>query len=236
MQNRITDQAAFILHQRDYQESSLILELFTEDYGRLSVLVKGAKKRRDVAHFQLCNRLSVGWSGRGELKILTQIESKSIPVPSKCYIAVFYINELLLTLLPKQDEYPYVFYRYQLLLLGLNQQTIEPLLRSFELDLLTELGFLPDLACVSSNGSRLESDQRYHVDDVSGVYPVHERDVRSYSGAELVAVAQRRFDSDKTLKVAKRLLRQIIDYKLQGRTLQSRKFYQQFFRQWQNGK
>ncbi|MCK4710113.1 MAG: recombination protein O N-terminal domain-containing protein [Gammaproteobacteria bacterium] len=60
MQNRINDQAAFILHRRDYQDSSLILDLFSEDYGRLSVLVKGAKKRRDAASFQICNRLSVG--------------------------------------------------------------------------------------------------------------------------------------------------------------------------------
>lgn len=231
MNNRIVDQPAILLHRRDYQESSLILEIFTEDYGRLSVLAKGARKRRDKAHFQLGNRLLVGWSGRGELKMLTQIDSKTLSIPAECFMAVFYINELLLYLLPKQDGHPHLFQRYQRLLLELNQPLLESLLRDFELDYLTELGFMPDLTCVSSNGTRLLSDQRYHVDDVSGVYPAGEEDSHSYSGAELRGIAERQFNSEAILKVAKRLLRQIIDYKLQGRTLQSRKFYQQLLRQ-----
>lgn len=227
MQNRINDQPAFILHRRDYQESSLILELFCEDYGRLSVLAKGARKRRDAGHFQLFNRLSVGWSGRSELKTLTHIESRPLAVPAECYMAVIYTNELLLYLLPKQDEHRSIFRQYQNLLLKMNLQQMEVLLRGFEIFLLTELGLMPNLAYESSDGQALNSDRLYCVDISSGVRPALDGEMDSFSGADLHAIQLQKFDSSNILRSAGRLMRQIIDYNLQGRTLQSRKIYQQ---------
>jgi len=142
MQNRITDQPAFILHRREYQDSSLILELLTLDFGRVSLMARGARKRRDAAHFQSFNRLSVGWSGQSELKTLTQIDSQPLLIPSACYLAVFYLNELLLYLLAKHDEQGALFKRYQMVLLEFGQldvgqaltinAEIEPILRNFE--------------------------------------------------------------------------------------------------------
>lgn len=227
MQIRVSDQPAFILHRREFQNSSLILELFSEDYGRLSVLAKGARKRRDAAHFQLFNRLSVGWTGRSELKTLTHIESRPLCVPSECYMAVIYINELLLYLLPKEDEHRGIFLRYQSLLLQMDLQHMEVFLRGFEIFLLTELGLMPDLMSESTNGQPLHYDRHYCVDITSGVRSAVKADNMTFSGAELVSIQLQQFDSTEILLAARRLLRHIIDYNLQGRTLQSRKIYQQ---------
>jgi len=232
MQNRINDQAAFILHRRDYQDSSLILELFSLDYGRLSVLVKGAKKRRDVAHFQICNQLLVSWAGRSELKILTQIESQSLSVSAEFYPCVFYINELLLYLLPKHEEHHRLFRHYQMLLLELSQKDtrsnqLEPLLRTFEIEMLSELGFMPDLSFDNFSHQEIIAGQNYNFDVINGVQPDNGSHTISFSGTDLVAINGRQFETISVLKAAKQIMRQIIDYNLQGRTLQSRKFYQQ---------
>jgi len=228
MENRINDQAAFILHRRDYQNSSLILDLFSEDYGRLSVLVKAAKKRRDVAHFQICNRLSVGWSGHSELKTLTQIDSFPFSIPAEYLPSVFYINELLLYLLPKHEEHRELFQFYQSVLVQLSQQnlSLESTLRNFEIELLTELGYMPDLSFDTSSNQTVKTEAHYVFNEMSGIHPATPDQTNFFTGAELMAIYKRQFESAEVLKSAKRLMRQIIDVNLQGRTLQSRKFYQ----------
>ena len=229
MQNRINDQAAFILHRRDYQDSSLILDIFSEDYGRVSVLVKAAKKRRDVASFQICNRLLVGWSGRSELKILTQIESLTLSVPTEYLPSIFYLNELLLYLLPKHEEQHKLFHHYQnsLLEFCLPDFQLEPMLRIFEIELLSGLGYMPDLSFDTTRGETINTNQRYIFDGMSGIQQANAEVKNSFSGDELLAINKHQFDSVDVLRAAKKLMRQIIDFNLQGRTLQSRKFYQQ---------
>ena len=232
MQTRITDQSAFILHRRDYKESSLILEIFSEQYGRVSVLAQAARKRRDAAHFQICNRLLMGWTGRSELKTLTQIESRMLAVPSQFYPAVFYLNELLMILLPKHQPYAVLFRLYQNLLLTLvdaddDNTSLAVALRNFEIDLLTELGLMPDLSQHSRNADSLDADGWYFIDNSAGVTAAFDNSTVNYQGSTLRAIQQRRFDQPETARAAKILLRQLIDYNLQGRTLQSRKFYQQ---------
>ncbi|MDJ0834085.1 MAG: DNA repair protein RecO [Gammaproteobacteria bacterium] len=227
MDNRVNDQAAFLLHRRDYQNSSLILELFTEDYGRISVLAKGARKGKNTAHFQPGNRLAVGWTGRAELKTLVQIDSRALPIPADCYLAMFYLNELLLYLLPKHDAHPRLFHQFQRLLLQLEMSQLEPLLRTFEMDLLEELGVLPDLAVVSDSAEAVTADGNYGFIPDRGVYPALAQTEGGYPGRLLLALQQRQFEQPGVLPLAKRLLRQIIDFNLQGRTLQSRQLYQQ---------
>lgn len=232
MQNRVNDQAAFILHRRDYQDSSLILDVFSEDFGRLTVLAKAAKKRRDVAHFQICNRLLLGWSGRSELKILTQIDSQSLSLASDYLPSIFYLNELLLYLLPRHEEQRGLFKQYQMLLLNLAQKeteaiVLEPLLRGFEIELLTILGVMPDLSMDNIRQQKVESNRYYYFEPASGPLLAKDPAVNAFSGEALHAIQNRQFESSEVLRLAKRLMRQIIDYNLQGRTLQSRKFYQQ---------
>ena len=227
MDNRVNDQPAFLLHRRDYQNSSLILELFTEDYGRVSVLAKGARKGKNTAHFQPGNRLAVGWTGRSELKTLVQIDSQALPIAADCYLAMFYLNELLLYLLPKHDAHPQLFHRLQQLLLELEMPRLEPLLRNFEMDLLEELGVLPDFSTLADSGEVVEADDCYGFDINHGLYPVPAETAGAHPGRILLAIQQRHFEQPEIIKSAKHLLRKIIDFNLQGRTLQSRQLYQQ---------
>ena len=227
MDNRVNDQPAFILHRREYQDASLILELFTRDFGRVSVLAKGARKGRNAAHFQIGNRLAVGWSGRSELKTLIQIDSRPLAIAQDCYIALFYLNELLLYLLPRHDPHPRLFDHYQQLLLELEASQLEPLLRNFEMDLLEQLGVLADFSTLGETGEPLAADRFYRFDVNAGLSAAAGDETGVYPGAALLALQQRRFDQPQVLKLAKALLRKIIDYNLQGRTLQSRQFYHQ---------
>ncbi len=229
MQNRINDQAAFILHRRDYQDSSLILNLLTEDYGRLNVLVKAAKKRRDASNFQICNRLSVGWSGQSELKLLTQVDCHRILVLPENIPSVFYINELLLYFLPVQQEYNNLFHRYQTLLIELSHTdtVLESELRNFEMELLSELGYMPDLSIDVTLNKKINAENNYVLDATSGLELADKADQNSFTGVHLLAIHDRQFHSPDLLMTAKRIMRQIIDFNLNGRTLQSRKFYQQ---------
>lgn len=232
MHSRVFDQPAFILHRRDFQNSSLILELLTRDYGRISVVVKAAKKRRDRSCFEYCTRLSVGWTGTGELKTLTHIDSHTISMDGTSTLCVFYINELLLYLLPKQDSHLDIFERYQMFVLELahekpDQINLEILLRNFEMNLLKELGIMPALDIESELEISVQPDLLYKYDPVKGV--TRDLSVRGerIRGDILIAIQQRDFQHENALSYAKGLLRQIIDYNLQGRALQSRKLYKQ---------
>ena len=231
MSLRVTDQSAFILHRREFRDSSLILELFTEYHGRVGVLARAARKRRDSALFQPFNRLVVSWSGRSDLKTLTRIDGRPIDVPANCYLAAFYTNELLLYLMPREDEHRDLFNAYQRLLLELEHARLEPLLRAFEIKLLGELGLMPDLNIESQSGRELEDDRRYVLDMQAGLRAANLEEPESFSGKSLKAIHHGEFDSEEILRGARRLLRQIIDFNLQGRTLQSRRLYQQLARQ-----
>jgi DNA repair protein RecO (recombination protein O) len=227
MDMHVNDQAAFLLHRREYQNSSLILELFTRDYGRISLLARGARKRRDVSHFQVGNRLQLGWSGRSELKVLTTIESRWLEVADSCLIAVFYLNELLMYLLPKQDPYADLFELYQRTLLQLDAESLEPLLRNFEFNMLTCLGLMPELTIESSADLPVVENSHYRFNPSQGLLRVHKHDKNAFTAKQLIAIQACDFTTTSTLQAAKRLMRSIIDFNLQGRALQSRLFYQQ---------
>ena len=227
MESRITDQPAFLLHRRPFQESSLILDIFTRDYGRLSLIAKGARERRDIAHFQSGQVLRVGWSGRSELKQLTAIDSHALTIPVQHTLLLYYLNELLLYLLPVQDPYPQVFECYQVTLLQLAETEVEPLLRRFEYHLLVSLGMMPDLVKEADSGQAVDAAQWYRLLPQVGMLRTPADDEAGFPGAFLLALAAGQFEALQWRRYSKRLMRTIIDFNLHGRTLQSRKLYQQ---------
>lgn len=224
---RVTDQPAFILHRRDFRDSSLILDVFTLHYGRLSVVARGARKRRDSSVYQPFNRLSLGWTGASDLKTLTAIDAVTMPLAADCYLAAYYVNELLLYLMPLQDPNEAIFRAYQNLLLSIDSTSLESCLREFELDLLNSLGLMPDLLRTSDGDAVVDAYGFYRVDCENGVMPSAADDVAAFAGQVLLKIEQRLFDDKDSRLAARRLMRQIIDFNLNGRTLQSRKLYQQ---------
>ena len=115
---RVQDQPVYILHQRPFRDTSQILEIFSRDYGRLSLVSRGSRspKSRLKAILQPFQALQANWSGRGEMPSLGRVEAVSIKRPllkSAALPCAFYMNELIMRLLHKHDVHDDVFELYQ---------------------------------------------------------------------------------------------------------------------------
>ncbi|MFP4601839.1 MAG: DNA repair protein RecO [Halochromatium sp.] len=142
----------FILHRRDYRNTSLLLEVFSAEAGRLACIAKGAKtapKGRGAlaSLLQPFQPLWLHWVGRGEVKTLTRAEAaaSAIALGGERLYCGFYLNELLLRLLARADPQAALFVFYQQALADLASEAMDLVLRRFELRLLEELGYALDL-------------------------------------------------------------------------------------------
>lgn len=165
--------AAFVLHRYDWSETSLILDLFTRDQGRLTVAAKGAKRpysqlRPVLLPFQRL-QASVSRPSRDESSDVLTLRSAEwaggAPMLSGAALfSGFYLNELLMKLLARSDPHPLLFDAYagSLPALALADETLnQAALRAFEIVLLREIGLLPQLDCVTATQGPLEPDQAY---------------------------------------------------------------------------
>ncbi len=222
MPSRVSDQPAFILRRRDWRNSSLLLDLFTPDYGCIRVMARAARRNPAKLPYQPFELLTVGWSGRAELKTLTSIEAIALPVDETNYLALLYINELIGALLPQREPNPRVFNAY----LGLLQQAHERLgeadLRRFELDLMQVLGYFPDITVEAGSGSPIEADRFYQFVIDSGFVTCAESARDSVRGQIIIDWLQQRYQGTAVLRLAKAVLRSSIDFNLHGKTLKSR--------------
>jgi DNA repair protein RecO (recombination protein O) len=227
MQTRVTDQPAYILHRRDWQNSSLILDLFTLDYGCISVLVRGGKQSKSVALYQPFIHLLISWSGRGELKTLVSTDGTPAAVEEKQYLPLLYVNELLKVFLPQQDANPDIFALYRELLSNLDSQFGEVQLREFERALMNMLGYLPDTSLNAESGESITGNEYYQFIASSGFVPCSEKDQNAIVGQTIIAWNQQQYENRQVLHLAKTIMRCIIDYNLHGKRLKSRDIYHQ---------
>ncbi|MCC7456936.1 MAG: DNA repair protein RecO [Nitrospira sp.] len=165
-------QAAFVLHSHDWSETSLIVELFTREHGRVVAAAKGAK--RPTSHLRAVlmpfQRIQVQFArGRGddaaEVRTLRSAEwaGGEVTMRGAAWFAGFYVNELLLRLLARDDPHPLLFDVYALTLrqLGDDETASEAALRAFELLLLREGGVLPELDRTTLTQVPLQDACRY---------------------------------------------------------------------------
>ena len=141
---RVENTPAFLIHRRMYQGSSLLLDFFTKDFGRLRLVARGARKSKTSLQMFQC--LSISFKGKGELKNLSQWEIADKPrrILGDDLILAMYVNELILRLLPENDEYSEIFHAYWNFLSNLkslNSNEKEYALRSFENQMLEDLGY-----------------------------------------------------------------------------------------------
>ena len=171
-------QQAFVLHQHDWSESSLILDLFTRESGRLAVAAKGAKRPYSQLRAVLLplQRISVSLSKPakaegGEVQTLRSAEwGGGATMPSGAALFSGYsLNELLMKLLARHDPHPRLFDAYADTLAHLSEG--DAALRAFELKLLAELGLLPELSVVTPTQSPVDPARRYQLSPESGVIP-----------------------------------------------------------------
>lgn len=225
---RVEQQPAFVLHGRAYRETSMLLECFTRDHGRIGLVARGVRKEKSRlprALLQPLTPISLAWSGTGELGTLTAIEARADPLvfvgePLLCGL---YLNELLLRLTVRQDAHAELFAAYA--------QTLERLasgeatawtLRRFERDLLEHLGYGLNPTIDAQTGTSVEATAIYGYRHELG--PVLWRsgaDGQKVSGATLLALAMDIKPADAELPSLRRWMRGVIAAHLDGAELQA---------------
>jgi len=219
-------QLAFVLHSRPYKETSSMVDLFTREQGRLRAVQRSArgKSGSGARPFLL---LDVELRGRGELKSIARLESAGIPnlLAGEALFSGFYLNELLIRLLPAEVAHPQFFEHYAATVAALAQgRPIEPLLRAFEWRLLDELGYGFALD-TDRHGEAIAADGIYRLLTDAGLDPIGQLQPGSFHGADLLAMAEADWSSPGALAAAKRLMRQALAPHLGGRPLVSRELF-----------
>lgn len=227
----------FLLHQRPYRDSSAIIDVFSRDHGRFGIVAKGVKGRRGRgAVLQAFAPLLMSWSGRGDLKNLNGLESLGLPIQlrGQLLLSGFYLNELLLHLMQREDPHPDLFDDYQLTLqqlacLDQHQAAgveLQVCLRLFEKRLLQSLGYDLILDYDANTGGAIDPEARYRYVPGQGMvlYSGEPSAAATWiSGAALLAFAEERLQGLDVLRQCKHLTRQVLDHYLGGRELHSRR-------------
>ncbi|WP_243389223.1 DNA repair protein RecO [Conservatibacter flavescens] len=222
-----------MLHRKPYSETSLLVDLFTEETGRLAVLAKGARTKRSPLKgvLQPFTPLLLRWSGRGELKILTKAEPAAIGLPLEqiALFSGFYVNELIDRVLEKETPYPQLFQDYLHCLTQLASQPnqVEPVLRRFEFQLLQALGYGVDFCHCAGSGEWVDENMTYRYREERGFFASLIKDNLTFYGRELLAFEQREFHDPSILQAAKRFTRIALKPYLGGKSLKSRELFLQ---------
>jgi DNA repair protein RecO (recombination protein O) len=241
---RITLQPGYVLHRREYRDSSLILEVLSRDHGRVALVARGARrpKARLNGLLQLFTPLLVGWSGRGELATLTGAEPNGAStLRGRTLVSGFYLNELLMKLLTRHDPHPGLFTAYERVLRELAEcgPPVEGdfreqrALRLFEKTLLREIGYGLVLDR-DVTGAPLVPEAEYDYQSERGPVAVDggapavresvERPARGVRlrGRSLLELAAGELGDADSLRDAKRLMRVVLGICLDHRPLHSR--------------
>ena len=232
-QTRIKLEPGYILHHYPYRDTSLLLEVFTKDHGRLGLVARGARgpANRQRPSLQSFRPLLVSWSSRGELGTLTGCESNGpvITLEGTALFSGFYLNELLMRLLLRQDPHAGLFHCYEQTLKGLGVEGGQRSLRLFEKKLLEELGY----------GLQLEHDVQGHQPLVAdGAYefrlehgpvavPRSHSGALCFSGKSLISLQRGELSDAESLRDAKRLMRAALNLYLGERPLKTREVMRQ---------
>lgn len=226
---RVELENGFVLHSRPYGDTSVILNCFTERYGKIPLIAKGVrnKKVKQRLYVQPFTPLLISWQGKSGLKTLVNVEVKGAPrqLCDKHLYSAFYLNELLMRLLPENDDHPRIFADYSQALEQLyNGTELETVLRQFEFSLVQELGYGVDFGhCV--NGVDITAAGSYSYVHEAGFVDSTVSRSGVFSGAELLAVARNDFNDAGTRRAAKRLARLMLAPLLGNRPLSSRKLF-----------
>ncbi|HEX4050370.1 MAG TPA: DNA repair protein RecO [Steroidobacteraceae bacterium] len=220
---------AYVLHQRPFRDSSLILEVFAREHGRLTLFAHGARglRSRFVA-LQPFRPLLLSWSGRSESPTLSAAEradAASAALPAAQLMSGFYLNELLLKLLVRHDPHPALFDVYETTL-GELQSSVAPeaSLRRFETQLLQLLGYGLNLSAEANTGEPVRAEGHYRFQPGVHGFVVAEPESRgAIAGHVLQDLAAGVVPSaDEAQRQARALMRAALDHCLEGRELTSR--------------
>jgi len=227
-EHRVTNQPAFVLHSYPYKETSLIVEVFARDYGRVPLMAKGAKRPHSQLRgvLQTFQPLQVAWTGKSEVRTMVSAEwvGGLRPLERSALLCGFYLNELLVKLLARDDPHAALFDHY---VAALNQLAHdEPptiVLRKFELGLLKETGVAGNISAVATTGQPVVAELLYVIDPERGPREATVSDVIPVvNGKTLLDMEAGDYSDTMTQQQSKFLMRHLLSHHLNGLTLNTR--------------
>ncbi len=229
--HRQDNQPVYILHTYPFKETSLVVELFTRDFGRVAVTAKGARRPRSAMRgmLQAFQPMLATWSGKQELKTLHSLEwnGSVLLLQGEALMCGFYLNELLLRLLPREDAHEALFIYYADTLQRLaGAKDLATTLRRFELKFLQELGYaiplvhdMDDELIVARQSYRYEAE--HGAFKLAGAMDKHESGV-ALLGKTLIDMANDDYSHAQTKQQSKQLMRYLLAHYLGDKPLHTR--------------
>ncbi|MDM7861817.1 DNA repair protein RecO [Alteromonas sp. ASW11-36] len=233
MNKQVTE--GFVLHRIPYRESSLLVDVFCAVNGMIRGVAKGVRgtKSDRKSLLQPFQCLEITLSGRNELKNIGRVESTSVryQLANQPLFCAMYLNELLCRALPNDLPCEGIYALYQETLEALAElpqvpprSDIEALLRNFELELLLDLGFLPDLAYCADNTTAIGADGYYALQAEAGFTPLDSNQPDGFHGKDILAIAARDWHQS-SLLTAKRFMRTALVPLIGTKPLRSRELF-----------
>ncbi|HTQ72696.1 MAG TPA: DNA repair protein RecO [Burkholderiales bacterium] len=221
---------AFVLHSYPYRETSLLLEVFARGFGRLSMVARAARSPRSALRGVLLGfqPLALSWFGKGEVRTLARAEwiGGAPRLQGEALMCGFYVNELLVRLLPREDPHDALFARYRAALEQLaSHWESASALRSFERALLKELGYAMTLDRDSASGSAIDPAKTYRYDPERGPVEINGAAATAVSGRTLLDMGRDDYGDPRTQQEAKALMRALLDHRLEYQPLKSRRIF-----------
>lgn len=229
MTRRVEQEPGYVLHTYPYMETSLVVEVFARRLGRVALLARGARRARSAMRGVLLSfhPLRLSWSGSAELGNLRAAEWSGAlqPLGGQGLMCGFYLNELLLRLLPREDPHEALFEAYAEALSRLSvEKSYAEVLRRFEKRLLAELGYAPLLERDAASGAPIDPAQRYAYEPDRGPMPANGAPASELvvSGRTLLDLAADDYARPQTRDEARALMRVLIGERLHGQVLHTR--------------
>jgi DNA repair protein RecO (recombination protein O) len=229
---RVEGETGYVLHAYPFRETSTIVEVFTRGFGRLPLVARGARRPRSALRGVLMEfqPLLLAWFGKGEMPTLARAEwvGGQPLLGGRSLIAGYYLNELLLRLLAREDAHPALFDAYAQVLREMAAGPLRPgPLRRFEATLLRELGYGPTLDREADTGAPVAPERSYaYLVERGPVAAGAAADAAPIlSGRVLLAMARGDYSDAETLQQGKLLMRALINHHLGGQTLHSRRVF-----------
>jgi DNA repair protein RecO (recombination protein O) len=226
---RLENEPAFILHSYPFRETSLLLEVFSRNHGRLAMVARGARRPRSALRGLLMGfqPLQLSWFGKGEVRTLhgAEWQGGQPQLQGTALLCGFYLNELLINLMARDDAHEQVFDYYRHALRRLAQSSdYAPTLRSFEKHLLQELGYALLLEYEAGSGKPIDASVSYRYVIEHGAMPLAPRlpDGMDVSGKTLLDMAADDYRDGVSALQSKQLMRMLLNHYLAGKVLHTR--------------
>lgn len=240
---RVHQQSAYVLLNRPYSETSWIVEVFTQDYGRIALMAKGARRIKSQIKGILLpfQPIIVSWTGKGEIPTLTSAENKASELnlieqelKGDQLVCGFYCNELIMYLLHRYDPHPRLFERYHETIIGLynpdsvaNEARLANTLRAFEQIMIKEIGYEVNFKFEADGKSPIQTDSYYQFLRGQGFVASSKETKNAIQGRIVLALQSDNieFSNEQDRSQSKFLMRNILSQTLGYKKINSRELF-----------